>query len=148
MQQDLDPPEYELTESDEASLTTRLPWDDGRRTYPRWYFHDPEVPFEEQTSGIAGQVRRPGVFYDSLIGRIIVKDMSVGGIGFIAPRRYNLPKRVVVNVGNGYPLLCEILHCRPVNRALNFYGARWYRMDRQVVMLAIARYGRMCRLVS
>lgn len=148
MSQEPELEDHEIELVDEESLNYPVSREVGRRYYPRWYFHDPEVPMEEQSSGIAGEVRRPGVLHDPLIGRIIIKDMSLGGIGFIAPRRFHLPKKVVVMVGNTYPLVCEVLHARPLSRALVFYGARWYRMDKHVLMMAISRYARLCRLVS
>lgn len=148
MTQDTEQREAEMFPVDEEAMSRPLPWETGKRFYPRWYFHDPEIPFEEQTSGIAGEVRRSGVLYDPFIGRIVIKDMSLGGIGFIAPSRYNLPRRVVVVVGKTYPLMCEILHRHPVSPSLTFYGASWYRMDRHMLMMAISRYARLCRLVS
>jgi hypothetical protein len=138
------------TEHDDPSLIASnpaRPWETGQRIYPRWYFHDPEVPLAEQSSGITGVLKKPGVLFDTHIGSAIIKDLSLGGIGFIAPRRYQVPKRVVVVVGRQYPLVCEIIHRRPVDRSLVFYGAKWHRMDRRLLMLAISRYARFCNMV-
>lgn len=131
-----------------SGLTTVHPWEVGRRLFPRWYFHNPEVPFEEQSDGIHGSVRRPNFLFDTQICRIIIKDMSLGGVGFIAPKRYQLPKRVVVLVGDRYQLVCEILHRRQAGRYLTFYGARWYRVSRHDLMVAINHFSYLCRLVS
>ncbi len=126
---------------------TPQPWETGRRFYPRWYFHDPEVPFAEQTRGIAAELWRPGVLFDSLIGRIVIKDMSLGGVGFLAPRRFELPERVLVVLAEQEVLGCEILHRRPVSQELVFYGARWHGLSHRRLARALSRYARLCLLV-
>lgn len=112
----------------------------GRRTDPRLYFHDGETPLEIQSSGVPAQMRVPGLLFDELVGRAIVKDLSLGGVGFIAFSRYALPDRLLLLLGDCPPLYCQILHRRLVAPQLCFYGARWYQSERTQLEAVLARW--------
>lgn len=112
----------------------------GRRTHPRLYFHDGETPLEIQSCGVPAQIRIPGLLFDELVGRAIVKDLSLGGVGFIASSRVVLPDRLLLLLGDCPPLYCQILHRRLVAPQLSFFGARWYRSDTAQLEAVLARW--------
>ena len=68
----------------------------GRRVDPRLYFHDSETPLEQQSTGVPAIIQAPGLLFNRQLGRGIVKDLSVGGVGFIASSRLELPPRVLL----------------------------------------------------
>ena len=60
------------------------------RSYYRWYFYDPEQSLQTQTKGIAVKLKRLGWFGNE-IGSAVVKDMSMGGAGLLAPLKDKVP---------------------------------------------------------
>lgn len=112
----------------------------SRRVDPRLYFHDNETPLEQQSTGVPVLIQAPGLLFRRQLGRGIVKDLSVGGVGFIASSRLELPPRVLLLLDDCPPLYCEILHRRPVVPLLYSYGACWYRSDRKQLEAVMARW--------
>ena len=103
----------------------------GRRLDPRVYFHDGETPFAEQSSGVPALVKVPLLCFASTIGRAVIKDLSLGGVGFLAPSRLEIPDRVYLKMNDSPTLQCRILHRREVAPLLTFYGACWYPNNRR-----------------
>lgn len=102
-----------------------------RRIDPRLYFHDGETPLELQAHGIPVVLHESGFIFQKRIGRAVVKDFSLGGIGFLAPEKWHLNKYIYVEFQDKKIYQCEILHQHSVVPLLNFYGARWYKCDRR-----------------
>lgn len=112
----------------------------GRRETPRLYFHDGETPFDRQSSGLPAQLLTPGFFRDHLLGRIIVKDISLGGAGFLAPVRLLVPKRILIQFDDVTLLAGDVLHRRPIEPLLCFYGVRWFQCKPQQIESVMRRW--------
>ncbi|MCF3095879.1 hypothetical protein EHZ86_00750 [Aeromonas australiensis] len=115
----MDAPEHE------AEFSYHTAHNDPRRKVPRWYLHDGETPLESQSCGIAARLVISGLLFDKGIGRVIIKDIGPGGVGFLAPARFVLPDTVRLSLSPQIVLDCQITHRRIVGRHLCFYGARW-----------------------
>jgi len=119
----------------------------GRRECPRWYFYNPFTELEDQISGISGIIKTPGWWFDRLLTNTIIKDLSMGGAGFIVPQHTTVPDHIILELEGKYRLECEVLHRRPLNRYLTFYGVRWEHSRRRIVMTIISKYSRQSRFV-
>ena len=112
----------------------------GRRMDPRVYFHDGDTPYAEQSSGVPAQVKIPLLLFSYRVGRAVIKDLSLGGVGFLAPTRLNLPDHVCLQMENAPKLHCRILHRRQVAPLLTFYGACWYPSNRREMEKIMAQW--------
>lgn len=102
---------------------------DSRRQLPRWYLHDGETPFEDQSCGISARLMISGLLFDKRVCRVIIKDIGPGGAGFLAPRRVILPDDIRL-VLPGLPALdCKVMHNREIGPSLRFIGAAWVEPD-------------------
>lgn len=109
-----------------------------RREFPRWQFHQVDVPLAMQSQGIAARVYRQGLLFDRLIAQVVVKDMSLGGAGLLVPSQYPLPKKLLLSIDDAdKPLQCLIMHRYPVDAALHFVGVSWYRVKSEQVLRTV-----------
>lgn len=106
-------------------LPESTPFNDPRRKLPRWYLHDGATPLESQSCGIAARLMVSGLLFDKRIGRVVIKDIGPGGVGFLAPARFALPDTVSLSLSPRIVLECQITHRRAIGEYLSFYGARW-----------------------
>lgn len=112
----------------------------SRRNDPRFYVHDINTPFELQTSGVPATLKALGLLFSRNLGQVIVKDLSMGGVGFLASSQLQVPKRVLLCLDSCAPLACEILHQHSVAPQLCFYGGRWQERDRRKLEGTLARW--------
>lgn len=98
---------------------------DPRRKVPRWYLHDGTTPLEAQSCGIAARLLISGLLFDKRIGRAVIKDIGPGGVGFLAPSRFELPDTISLSLAPHIRLECQIMHRRGIGQYLSFYGASW-----------------------
>ncbi|ALP42725.1 hypothetical protein ACKC5O_14675 [Aeromonas schubertii] len=102
---------------------------DARRQQPRWYLHDGQTPFEQQSCGITARLMVSGLLFDRRLCRVIIKDIGPGGVGFLAPRRFELPRSLRLVLPGLPPLDCLLMHRRPVGPSLSFIGGAWAEPD-------------------
>ncbi|ATY82721.1 MULTISPECIES: hypothetical protein [Aeromonas] len=119
---------------------------DPRRKVPRWYLHDGTTPFESQSCGIAARLLISGLLFDKSIGRAVIKDIGPGGVGFLAPARFELPETVKLALLPRIALDCNITHRRAIGRQLCFYGARWSYPE-EVDLAPVLSHWRHCFMV-
>jgi hypothetical protein len=112
-------------DSSEIVFPVQTSHNDPRRKAPRWYLHDGATPLESQSCGIAAHMLISGLLFDKSIGRVVIKDIGPGGVGFLAPARFVLPDSVTLSLMSRIVLNCQITHRRAIGQHLNFYGARW-----------------------
>lgn len=103
---------------------------DPRRQMPRWYLHDGVTPFESQSCGIVAHLLIPGLLFDKSIGRVVIKDLGPGGVGFLAPAQMVFPETVILSLLPRIRPKCCITYRRPVAQHLIFYGARWLHPEK------------------
>lgn len=120
----------------------------GRREFPRWYFYNPFTELEDQISGISASIKVSGWWFDRFLANVIIKDLSLGGAGFIVPNHIKIPDKIIITLEDKYKIECDILHRRRLNRYIQFCGARWEPSRRRIVMTIISRYSRMSRFVK
>ena len=98
----------------------------GRRLDPRVYFHDGDTPYAEQSSGVPAQVKIPLLFFSYRVGRAVIKDLSLGGVGFLAPTRLSLPDHVCLHLirrrDNPKPDLVYVPLGRSTEQILHTFG--------------------------
>ena len=116
-------------ENPELDLPEQLPFNDPRRKTPRWYLHDGSTPLEFQSCGIVARLMVSGLLFDKNIGRVVIKDIGPGGVGFLTPSRFVLPDIVVLSLSPKIALECHITYRRAIGQSLCFYGARWAQPD-------------------
>lgn len=127
-----------LTKNDDAS---------SRREFPRWYFYNPFTELEDQISGISASIKVSGWWFDRFLANVIIKDLSLGGAGFIVPNHITIPDKIIITLEDKYKIECDILHRRRLNRYIQFCGARWEPSRRRIVMTIISKYSRMSKFV-
>ncbi len=120
---------------------------DPRRKVPRWYLHDGSTPLESQSCGIAARLMVSGLLFDKSIGRVVIKDIGPGGVGFLAPARFILPEIVSLSLSPRIVLDCQITHRRSIGQYLSFYGARWSDPE-SVDLSPVLSHWRHCFMVS
>lgn len=130
-------------EIQETDLLFQNSSDDPRRKLPRWYLHDGTTPLESQSCGIAARLLVSGLLFDRSIGRAVIKDLGPGGVGFLAPARFELPEQVTLKLAPAMTLTCHITHRRGIGRYLCFYGARWSEPE-QVDLAPLLSHWRHC----
>lgn len=119
----------------------------GRREFPRWYFYNPFTGLEDQISGINATIKIPGWWFDRFLANVIIKDLSLGGSGFIVPNHVQIPDRLRLSFEDKYNIECEVLHRRKLNRYIQFCGVRWEPSRRRIVMTIISKYSRLSKFV-
>jgi hypothetical protein len=101
------------------------------RNYYRWYFYDPEQSLQTQTKGIAVKLKRLG-WFGSDIGNAVVKDMSMGGAGVLAPLKDNVPDQFWVLYDKNTKVKARVCYRKAINDKLEFLGLEWQGNDSSV----------------
>lgn len=113
-----------------------------RREFPRWHLSDDSVPLELQSRGLPAQLWGSGLLFDKLIGQVVIKDLSMGGAGVLAPSRYRVPNKVRLALAGAPPLGAVVMHRRRIGESLVFYGLQWRRVRQQHLLDIIGRFVR------
>jgi hypothetical protein len=108
----------------------------GRRFY-RWYFYNPEQSLQTQTKGIAVKLKKPG-WFGGEIGSAVVKDMSIGGAGLLAPLKDKVPDLFWVFYDKTTKVKAKVCYRKAVTDKLEFLGLQWLGNDK-AVRLALLR---------
>ncbi|WP_215396171.1 PilZ domain-containing protein [Rheinheimera oceanensis] len=103
---------------------------DVSRKYLRWYFSSASQPHETQTKGIAVKLWQSGLF-GSQICQAVVKDISLGGAGLLAPLTKTVPDIVMVEYDNQFKIKAEVVYRRQVSDKLVFLGISWLDAKRE-----------------
>ncbi len=101
------------------------------RNYYRWYFYDPQQSLQTQTKGIAVKLRRLG-WFGSEIGSAVVKDMSMGGAGLLAPLKDKVPDQFWVLYDKTTKVKARVCYRKAINDKLEFLGLEWQGNDSAV----------------
>jgi hypothetical protein len=133
-------------ETPDTTLPALTEFNDPRRKSPRWYLHDGSTPLESQSCGIAARLMVSGLLFDKRIGRAVIKDIGPGGVGFLAPARFELPELVRLSLSPQIVLECNITHRRAIGQYLNFYGARWAHSE-EIDLAPVLSHWRHCFMV-
>ncbi|WDD99303.1 hypothetical protein [Thalassomonas actiniarum] len=113
---------------------------DINRKYYRWHFQSGEVPLVYQTSGVPVKIYRRILFFDIFQAQAIIKDISIGGVGFIT--QHELDASLIMQLPNGLKISCKKEHYFQVNDKLNFYGASWSEKEYKKVMPLLKSYSK------
>ncbi|WP_281560409.1 hypothetical protein [Thalassomonas sp. RHCl1] len=113
---------------------------DINRKYYRWHFQSGEVPLVYQTSGVPVKIYRRVLFFDIFLAQAIIKDISIGGVGFIT--QHELGTSLIMQLPNGMKIPCKKEHFFQVNDKLNFYGASWSEREYKKVMPLLKTYSK------
>src|SRR5690606_12089488 len=87
---------------------------DISRKYLRWYFCTANQPHESQTKGVPVKLLQSGLF-GSQICLAVVKDMSLGGAGLLAPVSKTVPDLIVVKYDEQTRIKAEVVYRRQVS---------------------------------
>jgi hypothetical protein len=101
------------------------------RNYYRWYFYDPQQSLQTQTKGIAVKLKRLG-WFGSDIGSAVVKDMSMGGAGVLAPLKDNVPDQFWVLYDKNAKVKARVCYRKAITDKLEFLGLEWQDNDSSV----------------
>ena len=110
------------------------------RKFYRWHFQSGEVPLVYQSSGVPIKLYRRILFFDIFLAQAIIKDISIGGVGFIT--QHKLTSSLVIQLPDGTKIPCQQQHHFQVNDKLNFYGARWNEADYEKVLPLLKSYSK------
>lgn len=113
-----------------------------RREHPRWQLSDDSVPLQLQSTGLPAQLWGAGLLFDKLIGQVVIKDLSMGGAGVLAPSRYRVPKKISLVLEGAPGLSGEVMHRREIGPSLVFYGVRWRRVKHKQLLEIVGRFVR------
>lgn len=113
-----------------------------RREYPRWQLSDDMVPLQLQSKGLPAQLWGTGLLFNKLIGQVVIKDLSMGGAGLLAPSRYRVPNRISLVLEGAPGLAGEVMHRREIGPSLVFYGVRWRRVKHKLLLDIVGRFVR------
>lgn len=113
---------------------------DPNRKFYRWQFQSKKVPMIYQTTGVPIKVYRRFLFFDFYVGKGIVKDISIGGLGFIMKRR--LSEHFVIELPTGLRIPCCEKHHFDIGNGLNFYGASWNTTELDEVLAILKLYSK------
>ncbi|HEY0924362.1 PilZ domain-containing protein [Rheinheimera pacifica] len=103
---------------------------EASRKYLRWYFSAQSQPVAIQSKGIAVKLWQSGLF-GSQICQAVVKDMSLGGAGLLAPLAKTVPDIVMVEYDNQFKIKAEVVYRRQVSDKLVFLGISWLDAKRE-----------------
>ncbi|WP_394244736.1 PilZ domain-containing protein [Vibrio astriarenae] len=98
---------------------------EAKRKYIRWYFWMPEEPFKSQANGLAVQLKQPGWFKNKLLGRAVIKDISMGGAGVLISNRIQIPEKVIVAIPDGDEFTADVVYQRDEGDLFTFLGLTW-----------------------
>ncbi|WP_185714233.1 PilZ domain-containing protein [Rheinheimera mesophila] len=98
------------------------------RSYYRWYFYDPQQSLQTQTKGIAVKLKRLG-WFGGEIGSAVVKDMSMGGAGLLAPLKDQVPDQFWVLYDKTTKVKARVCYRKTINDKLEFLGLEWQGKD-------------------
>lgn len=110
------------------------------RQFYRWHLQSNNIPLVFQSSGVPIKLYRRVFFYDSYIGRGIIKDISIGGVGFLSSGKLN--KNIIIELPNGLKIKCTKQHQSQVNPQLIFNGASWDQSVYALVMPLLKQYSK------
>jgi|GEM_PF-3212600 len=113
-----------------------------RREYPRWHLSDDSVPLQQQTKGLPAQLWGTGLLFDRLIGQVVIKDLSMGGAGLLAPSSYRVPNKISLVLNGTRGLAGVVMHRRPIGSSLVFYGVQWRRVKHKHLLDIVGRFVR------
>ena len=75
--------------------------------------------------GITVNLFKPSLLgFKRKVGIANVKDLSLGGLGFLCNRQLELGNELMMKVA-GFDLRIKVVRAVPVNLRLNFYGSKW-----------------------
>ncbi|MEE2024050.1 MULTISPECIES: PilZ domain-containing protein [Alkalimonas] len=103
---------------------------DVSRKYLRWYFCAANQPHEVQTKGVPVTLWQSSLF-GSQICKAVVKDMSLGGVGLLAPLSKNVPDVILVQYDERIRMAAEVVYRRQVSDKLVFLGLSWLDAKRE-----------------
>jgi len=101
------------------------------RDFYRWYFYDPQQSLQTQTKGIAVKLKRLG-WFGGEIGSAVVKDMSLGGAGLLAPLKDKVPEQFWVLYDKSTQVKAKVRYRTAINDKLEFLGLEWQGKDKAV----------------
>ncbi|GAA0561412.1 MULTISPECIES: PilZ domain-containing protein [Rheinheimera] len=120
---------------------------DIARRYLRWYFSTANQPHETQTKGIAVKLKQPGLFGSQLC-QAVVKDISLGGAGLLAPLSKAVPDMLVVEYDSETRIKAEVIYRRAVSDKLEFLGISWLDTKREQRLRLLRRLSKKAYRVS
>lgn len=117
----------------------------SKRIFTRYHIGDDEPPLYQQSDGILVTLRSNcHWWFNKTLGRAILKDISAGGGGFVAPHAIKIPKKVIVifpvSIGIG-PQQVDVVHVKEVTPQLLFYGIEWKDRSGEVLRKTLELYG-------
>ncbi|NRQ42907.1 PilZ domain-containing protein [Rheinheimera sp. YQF-2] len=117
------------------------------RKYLRWYFCTANEPHESQTKGVPVKLLQSGLF-GSQICLAVVKDMSLGGAGLLAPVSKTVPDLIVVQYDGQTRIKAEVVYRRQVSDKLVFLGLSWLDAKRELRLNLLRRLSKKAYRVS
>ncbi|MGL6314833.1 PilZ domain-containing protein [Vibrio sp. WXL103] len=85
----------------------------------------PDEPIKSQASGVAVQLKQPGWFSNKLLGRAVIKDISLGGAGILVSNRVEVPKNILIETSTGHLFNAEVVYQRDEGELFTFLGVLW-----------------------
>ena len=120
---------------------------DVSRKYLRWYFCTANQPHEVQTKGVPVKLLQSGLFGNQIC-LAVVKDMSLGGAGLLAPVSKTVPDLIVVKYDEQTRIKAEVVYRRQVSDKLVFLGLSWLDAKREQRLNLLRRLSKKAYRVS
>lgn len=116
----------------------------SKRVFRRHHIGDAELPLTLQSDGILVSLRTHGHWFNRMLGRVIIKNISAGGAGILASHLIRMTRKITVVFPESTgiaPQRARVVYTRVLNPPLCFYGIEWEDRSGEILKKVQELYG-------